>query len=240
LAAALSFGSALCAPARADLTIAIDKSSQRMTVAVDGVRRHVWPVSTGRIGHETPDGTFTPFRLEEDHYSKEWDDAPMPHSVFFTKQGHAIHGSDVVSKLGAPASAGCVRLSRANAAALFALVKEQGLAKTRVSIQGVEPAPAPAVARRGNARITAAPLDPPQQIVPGRRPQYQDDEREPLEAYSARMRQRYLRERAQWPREEEEFRTYERRPAARTGGRVYYGYDGRVYAPRRDYPSYRE
>ena len=32
--------------------------------------------------------------MEEDHYSKEFDDAPMPHSIFFTKIGHAIHGTD--------------------------------------------------------------------------------------------------------------------------------------------------
>ena len=31
--------------------------------------------------------------MEKDHFSKEWDDAPMPNSIFFTKTGHAIHGS---------------------------------------------------------------------------------------------------------------------------------------------------
>lgn len=232
---------ALGGPARADLLINIDKSAQRLTVSVDGARLHVWPISTGRAGRETPAGRFTPFRLEEDHYSKEWDDAPMPHSVFFTKQGHAIHGSDVVDKLGSPASAGCVRLSRPNAAALFALVKEQGLNKTRVVIDGMEPEPAPAVAHRGRSRVTAAPLDPPRDIAPasqGRSWFYSHQQDEPLDAYSQRMRQRYLRERAQAPRDEEEAYSYERRAPARYGGRVYYGYDGRVYSPRRDYPYY--
>ncbi|MCC7347814.1 MAG: L,D-transpeptidase, partial [Variibacter sp.] len=126
LCAALA--SLVTAAARAALLIEIDKERQRLSVSVDGVQRYDWPVSTGRAGHETPDGEFKPFRLEEDHYSKEWDDAPMPHSIFFTRQGHAIHGSDAVRKLGSPASAGCVRLSRANASVLFALVKEHGLA----------------------------------------------------------------------------------------------------------------
>ena len=65
-----------------------------MNVAVDGVERYQWPVSTGNPSHETPNGTFRTFRMEEDHYSKEFDDAPMPHSIFFTKVGHAIHGTD--------------------------------------------------------------------------------------------------------------------------------------------------
>ena len=66
-----------------------------MTVAVDGVERYHWPVSTGNPSHETPNGSFRTFRMEEDHFSKEFDDAPMPHSIFFTKVGHAIHGTEV-------------------------------------------------------------------------------------------------------------------------------------------------
>ena len=74
--------------------------------------------------------------MEEDHYSKEFDDAPMPHSIFFTKIGHAIHGTDSVNRLGSPASHGCVRLSRANAATLYALVGEQGVLNTTVTLTG--------------------------------------------------------------------------------------------------------
>ena len=74
--------------------------------------------------------------MEEDHYSKEFDDAPMPHSIFFTKIGHAIHGTDSESRLGTPASHGCVRLSRANAATLYALVQEQGVLNTTVTLTG--------------------------------------------------------------------------------------------------------
>ncbi len=122
----------------ADVLIKVDKATQRMSVSVDGEERHSWPVSTGLSGYATPKGTYTPFRLEEDHFSKEWDDAPMPHSIFFTSRGHAIHGSDAVRRLGSPASHGCIRLSRENAAALFELVKEQGLNKTKVEVSGEE------------------------------------------------------------------------------------------------------
>src|SRR5829696_5369853 len=83
---------------------------QRMTVLVDGETRYSWPVSTGMKGYATPAGTFRPFRLEEEHYSKEWDDAPMTHSIFFTPAGHAIHGSNATRRLGSPASHGCIRV----------------------------------------------------------------------------------------------------------------------------------
>ena len=107
-----------------------------MTVAVDGVERYRWPVSSGLPSYETPNGSFRTFRMEEDHYSKEFDDAPMPHSIFFTKQGHAIHGTDSVNRLGSPASHGCVRLSRDNASKLYALVQEQGVLNTTVTLTG--------------------------------------------------------------------------------------------------------
>ena len=64
-----------------------------MTVTVDGNRLYDWPISTGGGGNETPSGTFKPFRMEIDHYSKEWDNAPMPYSIFFTQSGDAIHGT---------------------------------------------------------------------------------------------------------------------------------------------------
>jgi hypothetical protein len=135
--------------ADAKVLISIDKSTQRMTVSVDGATRWTWPVSTGRRGRATPAGSFQAFRMEEDHYSKEWDDAPMPHSIFFTKRGHAIHGSFDIKHLGSPASAGCVRLHPDNAKQLFALVKEQGVLNTTVAISGEEPRrSAPAVARQ--------------------------------------------------------------------------------------------
>src|SRR6266850_5132801 len=105
--------------AQAKVAITVDKNNQMMTVAVDGVERYHWPVSTGIPSYETPNGGFRTFRMEEDHYSKEFDDAPMPHSIFFTKIGHAIHGTDFEGRLGTPASHGCVRLSRANAATLY-------------------------------------------------------------------------------------------------------------------------
>jgi hypothetical protein len=155
--------------AQAKIAITIDKNAQLMTVAVDGVERYQWPVSTGIPSYETPNGTFQTFRMEEDHYSKEFDDAPMPHSIFFTKIGHAIHGTDSENRLGTPASHGCVRLSRAHAATLYALVQKDGVLNTSVTLTGSSqialarnprPRAATAAARRAPAPQYDAAGDP--------------------------------------------------------------------------------
>src|SRR5580693_823823 len=122
--------------AYANIAISIDKSTQHMTVAVDGQQRYVWPVSTGRPGYDTPGGTFKINRMDADHFSQEWDNAPMPHTMFFDLHGHAIHGFFDVKHLGSPVSHGCVRLAPANAAALFALVQGQGMSQTTVVVSG--------------------------------------------------------------------------------------------------------
>src|SRR5271163_1763890 len=155
--------------AQAKVSITVDKDAQVMTVAVDGVQRYHWPVSTGNPSHETPNGSFRTFRMEEDHYSKEFDDAPMPHSIFFTKVGHAIHGTESEGKLGTPVSHGCVRLSRANATTLYALVQEQGVLNTTVTLTGSSTV---ALARnpRRNAVARAEAPQPQQQT----QPQYSD------------------------------------------------------------------
>lgn len=118
------------------LIITINKASQKMTVALDGDTLHRWKVSTGARGYDTPSGNFRPFRMEKEHFSKEWDDAPMPHSIFFTTRGHAVHGSYHVKSLGRRASHGCVRLHPDNAAKLFALVNKTGMSNTRVIVKG--------------------------------------------------------------------------------------------------------
>lgn len=123
----------------AEVFILVNKTTQRMTVKVDGVERYSWPVSTGLADYTTPTGSFTPSRLVKDHYSKEWDDAPMPHSIFFTDSGHAIHGSQAIRRLGSPASHGCVRLAPENAMVLFSLVMVEGLNNTRIEVTGLDP-----------------------------------------------------------------------------------------------------
>jgi uncharacterized protein (TIGR02246 family) len=96
---------------KAIVQINIDKTKQQMTVFVDGVEAYQWPVSTGREGYSTPSETYIATSMNEIWYSKQWDNAPMPHSIFFMKDGHAIHGSADVKDLGKPVSHVCVRIS---------------------------------------------------------------------------------------------------------------------------------
>jgi lipoprotein-anchoring transpeptidase ErfK/SrfK len=135
-----ALGILFCAagPALANVLILIDKPTQTMTVTVNGKVQYRWYVSTGATGYSTPTGSYTPFRLEVMHYSREWDNAGMPHSIFFTSRGHAIHGSDHPGR-GTPRSHGCVRLSLTNSAILFRLVSAEGMANTKVVVRGADP-----------------------------------------------------------------------------------------------------
>jgi lipoprotein-anchoring transpeptidase ErfK/SrfK len=118
--------------AHANLVIRIEKSTQRMSVLVNGEHRYTWAVSTGIYG--TPSGTFRPQSLKRHHRSTLYHNAPMPYSIFYDGN-YAIHGTTHISRLGGPASKGCIRLHPANAAILFALVQKAGLSNTTVSIR---------------------------------------------------------------------------------------------------------
>lgn len=122
----------LAAPAAAEVVARIDVASQSMTVEVDGTVAAVWAVSTARRGFHTPTGVYSPHSLDRMHRSHKYDNAPMPYSVFF-KGGYAVHGTYELARLGRPASHGCVRLSTANAAAFYHLVRGR-MADTRIII----------------------------------------------------------------------------------------------------------
>jgi len=103
----------------------IDLTSQTMHVRSGSGAEYVWPISSGKPGHLTPRGVFHPRALYTMVHSAKYNNAPMPHSIFFHGQ-YAIHGANAVGALGRPASHGCVRLSPAAAATLFAMVQREG------------------------------------------------------------------------------------------------------------------
>jgi hypothetical protein len=135
-------------PAAARVVVTIDKSTQHMSVSVDGAPRYNFAVSTGRAGYGTPNGTYHPQRLARTWFSKKYYNSPMPHSIFF-HGGYAIHGSYEISRLGGPASHGCVRLHPSNAATLYALVQREGASNTTIVVTGSNPASRHAEPRRG-------------------------------------------------------------------------------------------
>ena len=124
------------APARPTLYATIDLSKQRMTVVSNGKRLFRWRISSGRRGYETPAGRFTPGWMAKNWHSRKYDLAPMPYSVFFN-QGIATHGTTAVSRLGRPASHGCIRLATGNARRFYNLVRRHGMKKTRIIVKGL-------------------------------------------------------------------------------------------------------
>ena len=133
MVAAIVLSALALSPARADVVVQIDKSSQRVAVSVDGATCYNWPVSTGRSGYGTPSGVFHPQSMARHYFSRKYYNAPMPHAIFFY-YGFAIHGTNDLARLGGPASHGCVRLHPSHAAALFALVQRNGPRNTRIEI----------------------------------------------------------------------------------------------------------
>lgn len=122
-------------PAQAKVNISVDLAKQTMKVENGAGETYTWPISSARKGFVTPRGTYAPQRLATMHHSRKYHMSPMPHSIFF-HQGWAIHGTNEARALGRPASHGCVRLSKENAAKLFAMVKAEGAV---INIDGTPP-----------------------------------------------------------------------------------------------------
>lgn len=133
-------------PEPPSLEIDINLSTQRMTVFEGTSPVHSWPISSGRYGYKTPTGSFKPIWMTKMWHSRQYDNAPMPHSIFF-HGGVAIHATYATRMLGRPASHGCVRLAPSNAKALFALVKRHGKERTKITVHG-KPNYGPQVASR--------------------------------------------------------------------------------------------
>ncbi|UJX44328.1 L,D-transpeptidase [Xanthobacter sp. YC-JY1] len=136
LAASLVWALAFATPSSAGtatVVARIDLSRQTMTVSVNGMPQYSWPVSTARRGYVTPTGAYRPQRMYRSYFSRKYYNSPMPYSIFFNG-GYAIHGSYEVSRLGAPASHGCVRLHPSNAATLYSLVQTYGAGNTLILV----------------------------------------------------------------------------------------------------------
>lgn len=70
-------------------------------------------ITSGKPGWRTPPGVFRVLWKNKNHRSKQFNNAPMPYSVFFTSTGIAFHQGSLSQP-----SHGCIHLSK-NAASTF-------------------------------------------------------------------------------------------------------------------------
>lgn len=134
-------------PPKITLNIDIDLTKQRMTLTEYGKPIGSWAISSGAEGHRSPTGTFRPVWSSKLWYSKQYDNAPMPHAVFFNG-GVAMHATQSVGRLGTPASHGCIRQSPANAEKTYKLVAKHGNSHVKIVVHGKPKDDEPRVARR--------------------------------------------------------------------------------------------
>ena len=80
-------------------------------------------MSTGSKGHATPGGVFSILEKKQEHYSKKYDNAPMPNMQRLTWTGIAMHSGNLP---GYPASHGCIRLPFDFSQLLFSATSKGG------------------------------------------------------------------------------------------------------------------
>lgn len=136
----------------------IDLAKQRMTVSDKNGVVGSWKISSARGGYETPVGTYTVNWTSKMHYSRQYHWSPMPYSVFFNR-GVAVHGTNAISRLGHPASHGCVRAHPKDAKKFYNLVHKHGLKLTKITVHGTPPY-TPAVAERPRRRYREPTFSP--------------------------------------------------------------------------------
>jgi hypothetical protein len=105
------------------LMVLVSIPQQVMNVYRNGILIGRSSVSTGSKGHATPGGVFTILEKKKEHYSKKYDNAPMPNMQRLTWTGIAMHSGNLP---GYPASHGCVRLPYDFSQLLFATTSKGG------------------------------------------------------------------------------------------------------------------
>ena len=125
---------AVSSASAATLKATVDLSQQRMYVFVDGKEKYSWTVSTGKRGWRTKPGFYTPFAQRKKFYSDKWR-MSLPYLTMIGQDGTAIHGTYQTSKLGRPASHGCIRLTIGNAKKFYNLVQRYGFWSTSIEVR---------------------------------------------------------------------------------------------------------
>lgn len=100
--------------------LVVNLATQRAVLFRNGVPIGASTVSSGKPGYETPTGVFTVLEKKKEHYSKTYDNAPMPNMQRLTWKGIALHAGNLP---GYPASHGCIRLPMKFSSLLFGATK---------------------------------------------------------------------------------------------------------------------
>ena len=96
--------------------VIVNLDTQRLVMFRNGVPIGASTISSGKTGHETPTGVFSILERKKEHYSKKYNNAPMPNMQRLTWSGIALHAGNLP---GYPASHGCVRLPLKFSSLLF-------------------------------------------------------------------------------------------------------------------------
>src|SRR6187549_2745706 len=89
------------------IMVLVSIPQQTMSVYRNGILIGRSTVSTGTKGNATPGGVFSILEKKQEHYSKKYNNAPMPNMQRLTWTGIAMHSGNLP---GYPASHGCIRL----------------------------------------------------------------------------------------------------------------------------------
>ncbi|WP_036857961.1 L,D-transpeptidase family protein [Erythrobacter cryptus] len=108
------------APATGQLVITVDLEARVLSAFRDGHEIGTAVVLVGTPSHPTPLGVFPVLDKSRQHFSRKYDNAPMPWSLWLTRTGIAIHGSPVMNGY---ASHGCIGVPDEFAAKLFEATK---------------------------------------------------------------------------------------------------------------------
>lgn len=134
---------AACRRADCPVWIQIVRSTQKMYLYLNGRVEGSWDVSTGISGHRTPSMDTNPNgRIYDKYSSKAYPGGDynglgnMPYAVFI-RGPFAMHGTPKGnwSKLGKPASKGCIRMHPDNGYRVNRLVRSYGIKKVWVTVQ---------------------------------------------------------------------------------------------------------
>lgn len=108
------------APATGTVIITVDLKAQTLSVFRAGYEIGSAVIIYGADDKPSPIGAFPITEKDADHYSRTYNNAPMPYTLRLTSDGVAIHGSDVQW---GNATHGCIGVPKAFAKKLFGVTK---------------------------------------------------------------------------------------------------------------------